>query len=144
MKAVLISSQTLRSMDSVPSHWPLSPPGLRGCLLPMPVLGCYLPMLLHISMLLLPQWCSLPEFSQLLPALVTTTHETKTFMPSNILLQGHQVMAMTQKVPPSFCSGPLFFMMGLIWGTEGNVALQKATAPSEIILGKYFWKLPVS
>lgn len=79
-----------------------------------------------------------PEFPQLLPALLTTTHETKPFMSSNILLQAHQVMATTQKVTPSFCSGPLFVMMGLIWGTEGNVALQTATAPSEILLGKYF------
>lgn len=41
-------------------------PGPQGCLLPMPVLGCSLPVLLHISVLLLPQWCPLPRIPRIL------------------------------------------------------------------------------
>lgn len=91
---------------------------------PMPFLGCYLPMLSHVNMLILCQWLPFAQKAQSpqyrsQPQL----HGVKTSMSSNIPLQLHQMVALTQKVTPGFCSGPLSFRLGLLWGTKGNLAL---------------------
>lgn len=60
-----------------------------------------------------------------IPTILTSplNHGAITFMFNNTPLQLHQMVSLTQKVTPSFCSGPLSFMLGLIWGSKGNLAL---------------------
>lgn len=140
-KAVLLSPQTLDSMDSAPCHWALHIHGPTDAHHPMPILSCNLPVLLHNSVLLL-QWLPLPERPQFSPAFSATTSQAKLLCPINIPLQTAQNGSLNSSSDTRFLLGPLSFGLGLICCTTMIWLHSKATAHPEIPLGKHFWKLP--
>lgn len=124
-KAVFISSPTLDSLGSAPYVTDLlRVQGPKGVYPSRPVLGFYLPMWLHVSMLVLPNGCPLPRI--LNPYQPSQPQFTRPKRSRPIMFHHNctkRWVALTRKVTPNFCSGPLSFMLGLIWGSKRNLAL---------------------
>ena len=122
---MLISSQTLDSMGSAPNKSLTSFPSRapRVFTFPGQSVAATAGIVAYQHANFSPVVALCPESPQFLQVLSITIHEAKTSMSNNVPLQVNQTVDMTQEVIPSFSSGPLSFMLGLIWGTKGNLAL---------------------